>query len=110
MMRVLCLTSTFRMAICRATHNSAPQLETMSNVALPGSAVYEPHNLAELNPNGFANSLAHPIKKGVLSLLYTKRGRRSNRREATMGRLYLGITVTSTYALVTMLLILAFWR
>jgi hypothetical protein len=30
--------------------------------------------------------------------------------EATMERLYLGITVTSTYALVTMLLILAFWR
>ena len=34
------LTSTFRMAICRDTHNSTPQLETVSNLVLPGWAVY----------------------------------------------------------------------
>ena len=34
------LTSTFRMAICRDTHNSTPQRETASNVVLPRWAVY----------------------------------------------------------------------
>ena len=34
------LTSTFRMAICRDTHNPTPQLETALNVVLPGWAVY----------------------------------------------------------------------
>ena len=34
------LTSTFRMAICRDTYNSTPQLKTVSNVVLPGWVVY----------------------------------------------------------------------
>jgi hypothetical protein len=36
------LTSTFRMAICRDTHNSTPQLDTVSNVVLAEGAVYGP--------------------------------------------------------------------
>ena len=41
------LTSTFRMAICRDTHNSTPQPETVSNVGLPGLAVYGPLKQAD---------------------------------------------------------------
>jgi hypothetical protein len=40
------LTSTFRMAICRDTHNSTLQLETVPNVVLPGWVVYGPFKLA----------------------------------------------------------------
>jgi hypothetical protein len=60
------LTSTFRMAICRDTHNSTPQLETVSNVVLPGWVVYGPQGEAhiekrpqrgmELRPLGGAQS------------------------------------------------------
>jgi hypothetical protein len=34
------LTSTFRIAICKDTHNSTPQRENALNVVLPGGAVY----------------------------------------------------------------------
>jgi hypothetical protein len=40
------LISTFRMAICRDTPNSTRQRETMSNVVLPGGAVYVPQGEA----------------------------------------------------------------
>src|SRR4029077_7229360 len=43
------LTSTFRMAICRDTHNSTPQRETVSNLVLRGGGV------GQFNPNcGFS--------------------------------------------------------
>jgi hypothetical protein len=45
------LTSTFRMAICRDTHNSTPQLETASNVVLPGWAVYGPLKFSKVKRN-----------------------------------------------------------
>jgi hypothetical protein len=43
------LTSTFRMAICRDTYNSTPQLETVSNVVVPGWAVYGPVKFSQGN-------------------------------------------------------------
>src|SRR4029077_18906908 len=46
------LTSTFRMAICRDTHNSTPQLETVSNVVLPGWVVYGPLRLSQMGECG----------------------------------------------------------
>src|SRR4029077_5265090 len=43
------LTSTFRMAICRDTYNSTPQLETVSKVVVPGWAVYGPVKFSQEN-------------------------------------------------------------
>src|SRR6478736_659105 len=45
------LTSTFRMAICRDTHNSTPQLDTVSNVVLSGWAVYGPLKFSKVKRN-----------------------------------------------------------
>src|SRR6188768_1847767 len=45
------LTSTLRMAICRDTHNSTPQLETVSNVVLPGWVVYGTLKFSEAKRN-----------------------------------------------------------
>jgi hypothetical protein len=57
------LTSTFRMAICRDTHNSAPQRETASNVVLPGWGVYGllPVIAVSSSQEGEATARANPF-------------------------------------------------
>ena len=53
------LTSTFRMAICRDTHNSTPQRETVSNLVLRGWAVYGPPEFskAKRKTNGLSGEM-----------------------------------------------------
>src|SRR5436190_19291089 len=58
------LTSTFRMAICRDTHNSTPQLETASNVVLPRWAVYGAQGEAQHRETASAGDGAEAVPTG----------------------------------------------
>src|SRR3954447_172032 len=58
------LTSTFRMAICRDTHNSTPQLETASNVVLLGWTVYGAQGEAQHRETASAGDGAEAVPTG----------------------------------------------